>query len=409
MISFEAGVIKEYQENIFLPSPYTDKPLLKCVGLFGKNAGGKSNFIRALSFMKEFVLDSSKESSSTKQINVTPFLLSTESEHNPSTFEVLFHDDNKRYKYGFSITRKQVESEWLFVTSKNKEETLFLRSRQDFVFEKKIKSDAKAKLELLTQLTRGNSLFISVLAQFNNPIGEIVSNWFNNIIIAKDTDHLALIDFTARLMSMNDYKRRIIEIIKHSDLGIESIDEKLKETAQKTNYSYDFLKSIVHSEENNYVVKTKHIKYSGKKDSNEQVVFDLLQNESFGTQKFFGILGPILYSLREKKIIWIDELDARMHTLLFEVMVKIFNSEKYNPNGAQLLFTSHNQYALKKGLRRDQMIMVEKDKYGVSSIGSVYQKSPKTRNDASFDKEYLSGKYGAIPRIQSQLDLFEGL
>jgi uncharacterized protein len=408
-INFQSGAIKEYKENIFYPDSNRVTPLLKCIGLFGKNASGKSNIIKAISFMSNFVLNSSKESGSTDSINIRPFLLSSETEVKPSTFEAVFFIDTEKYRYGFSVSSKSVLSEWLFVTVKSKEEKIFLRANQEYTFEKAFKSDIKGKIELFTEITRHNSLFVSVLSQFNNPIGTKITEWFNDLIIAQDSAHLNLIEFTARLMSTGDYRRLINDIIKKSDLGIDSIEERLNQTAVKKNFSYDFLVSIYNDDERTYNIKTKHLKYNSNMDVVDRLTFDLLQNESFGTQKFFGILGPILYALKQRKILWIDEIDARMHSLLFEQVIKIFNSEKYNPNGAQLIFTSHNPIILRKGLRRDQMVLVEKNDYGVSSMSSLYEKAPKVRNDASFDKDYLIGKYGGIPRLGSQLNLFDGL
>ena len=149
------------------------------------------------------------------------------------------------------------------------------------------------------------------------------------------------------------------------------------------------------------------MKYSKDDNPEERIYFDLLENESLGTQKFFGILGPILYSLKTRAILWIDEIDARMHTILIENVINLFNSNKYNPNGAQLIFTSHNTNLMKKGLRRDQMYFIEKNKQGVSLLDSLYNKDPKVRNDATFDKDYLVGKYGAIPNLGSQLNIFD--
>ncbi len=132
-------------------------------------------------------------------------------------------------------------------------------------------------------------------------------------------------------------------------------------------------------------------------------------SESLGTQKFFGILGPLLYTIKERGIILIDEIDARMHSLLLQDVIALFNSNKTNANGAQMIFTSHNTYMLKKGLRRDQMYFTQKDMYGITSLKSLYGKNLKIRNDATFEKDYLAGKYGAIPELGSQLDLFDGL
>lgn len=408
-INFQAGSIKEYKENIFYPDTKRSSPLLKCVGLFGKNASGKSNLIKAISFMSGFVINSSKESNATDLINIRPFKLSTETESKPSTFEATFFIENEKIRYGFSVTEKTVSSEWLFITQKTKEDMVFLRAGKEYSFDKSFKNTIRGKLELFTEITRPNSLFISVLSQFNDPLGTKVVGWFNDLIVAQDSAHLNLIEFTARLMSTGDYRKLINDIIKRSDLGIDGIEEKLNQTATKKNYSYDFLISVYNDDERSYNINTKHLKFNETNAAIDSITFDLLKDESFGTQKFFGILGPILFALKQRKILWIDEIDARMHSLLFEQVIKIFNSEKYNPNGAQLIFTSHNPIILKKGLRRDQMVLVEKDDYGASTMGSLYEKAPGVRNDASFDKDYLIGKYGAIPRLSSQLNLFDGL
>jgi len=103
------------------------------------------------------------------------------------------------------------------------------------------------------------------------------------------------------------------------------------------------------------------------------------------------LLGPILLALKEARIIFIDELDSKIHTKLLEMIVSIFNSGKYNRKDAQLILTSHNTHILKNKFRRDQMSLVDKDCYGELTLGSVYKNFNKVRNDASFDKDYLSG------------------
>lgn len=409
VLNFQAGSIKEFKDNTFYPSISSNQALLKSIGAFGHNASGKSNLLKAILFMKEFVLNSSKESNSSQSINVQPFLLSTTTNTLPSTFEMVFIIDNLKYRYGFSVTQKNVESEWLFFTEKRKEENIFVRAGQNYTFEKAFKAGIKGKFELFAEVTRSNTLFLSVLAQFNSPLCQRISEWFNELIIANDLAHHNLIDFTASLMSTGDYRRLVNDIMKRSDLGIDSVEEKLKEGIQTKPSFLEFISSIKIDSNRAYKVITNHIRYDKEYKEEDRVQFDLLQNESLGTQKFFGILGPILVALKTKKVIFIDEIDARVHSLLLEQVISLFNSNKYNPNGAQLVFTSHNTNILKKGLRRDQMTFLEKDNYGASTLDSLYTKDPKVRNDASFDKDYLLGKYGAIPRLSSQLNLFDGL
>lgn len=405
-LNFQAGSIKEKMENIFSPFLFEGPLLLKSIGIYGKNSSGKSNLIKAFSFMRDFIINSSKESQASEDIPVYPYRLSTETEYKPSLFEVTFFLDDIKYRYGFLVNTKQVESEWLFTTIKRKELTVFLRAGEGFHFEKRFSKELKGKLELLKEITRPNSLFISVLSQFNNELGLRINGWFNDILIAHDSDHLALIDFSAKLMTDVFYNKKLNEIIQQSDLGIESIQQRIKDIVQKKNYSTEFVTSFF-SDNNDYLVKTKHSKYDQEKRPNEKVIFEMIENESLGTQKYFGLLGPILLALTQKRILWIDEVDARLHPILLENLIAFFNSKKFNPNGAQIIFTSHSTLPLKKLLRRDQMYFVEKDRYGCSTIDNLYTKDPKVRNDASFDKDYLSGKYGGIPRINSQLNLFD--
>lgn len=406
-LNFTASAIKEHQDNLYSPHFTDDFKLLKSVGIYGPNSSGKSNFIKAFSFMKSFILNSSKETNAVQAINVQPFRLSSSTDSKNSFFEAHFIINGVRYKYGFLVNEKYVHGEWLFRSVKIKDEAIFIRAKQEFNIEKRFRNDLKGKADFLAELTRSNSLFLSVMSQFNIDVAKNITQWFADCIIAHDTDHLALIDFSAKLMSNPIYRKLLNDIIRNSGLGIESIEEKIKEYATRLNYSVEFLQSVFSDEIKNYTVRTKHRKYDEDFKFIETVVFDLIENESLGTQKYFGLLGPILLSLKEQRVLFIDEIDARLHTLLLQNVVDLFNSTDYNPNGAQLIFTSHNTNVLKKKLRRDQMIFAEKDQYGASSMDSLYNKSPKVRNDASFDKDYLLGKYGAIPILPTQLNLFD--
>jgi AAA15 family ATPase/GTPase len=408
ILDCKAGPIKEFQENIFDPVLNTDLNLLKSLGVYGRNSSGKSNLIKAFSFMRLFVINSFKESQSNEQIPFQPFKLNTEDKNKPSTFEVIFLIDGVKYKYGFSITSQSVESEWLFQTQKRKEEYVFLRAGKEFNVQKNFKAELKGKLDVLTEFTRKNSLFLSVIAAHNITVATVLINWFSRVLIVKDSDHLELVNFSARLMSHDNYRELINEIIQRSDLGIDGVEESVKEGTGRKNYTQDFIEFAFQDEVKDYKIRTRHKKYTLDKRIAGNDFFDLLENESSGTQKFFGLLGPILMALKEVRVIFIDELDSKIHTKLLEAIVGIFNSEKYNRKGAQLIFTSHNTHILKNRFRRDQMLMIDKDVYGESTLGSVHKKFKKVRNDASFDKDYLAGAYKAVPNISiTQLDLFK--
>lgn len=245
VLDFNAAAIKEYKENIFHVPFSGNSDILKSIGIFGHNASGKTNLIKAISFMKDLVLNSSRESITSKQIPLEPFLLSPDTDTKPSTFEIVILLEGIKYRYGFSVNTKTIESEWLFATEKRKEENLFVRAKQNFSFEKKFKNSLRGKFELVYEMTKSNTLFLSVLAQFNYSLCLNISNWFSKMIIAHDTDHLDLIDFTAKLMSVGEYRKLINDVIKKADLGIDSIEERLKESAVRANISYDLIASVL--------------------------------------------------------------------------------------------------------------------------------------------------------------------
>lgn len=406
-LRMDAGTIKEHAGNIYYPYFFKDLKLVKSTVIYGPNASGKSNLLKAFRFMQQFVLNSSKESQASEEIKVEPFRLNNAKLNYPSTFEVIFLVEKVKYRYGFTVTKKEILAEWLSFADKRKDEELYLRRDNHFTINPKLLNEPKNKIEILKELTRNNSLFISVLAQFNVPIGTTISQWFNSTMVVFETNTEELIDHTASLLKQPVYREKIHEIIAKSDLGFSSIDVAIKEKALRSNLSESFI-SLMFGAQDSYQVKTAHKVYNDEKKQTDTTLFDLIRNESLGTQKYIALLGIILEALVERKILWIDELDSRFHEHLLKMIIGLFNSNENNPNGAQLICTCHNTSLLKKMLRRDQMIFAEKNDVGATTINSLYFKDPTIRNDASFDKDYSSGKYGAIPKLD-QLDLFNDL
>ena len=157
--------------------------LLKGAVIYGANASGKSNFIRAMSTMRRIVMFSI-EQSSTSSLEVTPFLLSTETEDKPSMFEILFEIKKVRYRYGFEVTNKLIKREWLFEAAKKVEKLLFLREKNEIEISSKFKEGKN-----LEEKTRANALFLSVVDQFNGPTAKKVMNWFKNFIVISGLSH----------------------------------------------------------------------------------------------------------------------------------------------------------------------------------------------------------------------------
>jgi hypothetical protein len=145
-------------------------------------------------------------------------------------------------------------------------------------------------------------------------------------------------------------------------------------------------------------IQTIHRKFDGEGNSVSTELFDLDDQESEGTQKVFALAGPLVDTLKNGKVLIIDEFDARIHPLISRAIVELFNSNESNSNNAQLIFMTHDTNLLSNRLfRRDQIWFTEKNRYGATDLYSLAEY--KIRNDASFESDYIKGRYGAIPYI----------
>ncbi|MBW4663827.1 MAG: ATP-binding protein [Chroococcus sp. CMT-3BRIN-NPC107] len=370
--------------------------LLKSAAIYGANASGKSNLVKALGFMNWFMINSSKETQSTDQINVEPFRLSTDTKEQPSFFELVFLMGRRKYRYGFEINKKIVVSEWLFYVPKQRETKLFERQFNNIEMNKTYKADG------IQQRTRANALFLSVSAQFNVEIAEEILAWTNeNLNIASGLDNKPLLQYTVDCIMKDDNKNDILQLIKNLDLGIDDIK------VEQENFSFallpDNLKEIIVNASNfgemrATLISTSHKIFDEYSKYKSIEVFDLERHESEGTQKLFALAGLIVNTLKQGRIIVIDELDASLHPLISQAIVELFNSNETNPNNAQLVFMTHDTNLLSnKLLRRDQIWFMEKNRYGATDLYSLAEY--KVRNDASFESDYIKGRYGAIPYI----------
>lgn len=376
--------------------------LLTSTAIYGANASGKSNVVMALAFMRQFVLSSAKETQTGELIGVEPFRLSTETEKEPSFFEVVFLVDGIQYRYGFEVNFKQIVSEWLFSVPSTKEATLFIRELDDIKPSPKFFKEGKG----LEEKTRSNALFLSVVAQFNGEISRSIIKWFGRLGVVSGLDDMFYRGYTINQVIEGKYKSEIIQLVKSLDIDINDIEGiKLDKTQVQLPSSMPeeirslFLKSIQDKEL--LTVQTKHPKLDAQGQPVGSVIFDMDQNESHGTQKAFYLAGPIMDVLSQGKVLIIDEMEARLHPLVTRELIRLFNSIETNPKRAQLIFTTHDTNLLSNKLfRRDQIWFVEKDNFCAShlySLAEIKVDDSKVRNDASFEDDYLKGRYGAIP------------
>jgi AAA15 family ATPase/GTPase len=390
-----------------------DLRLLTSAAIYGANASGKSNLAAALRFMQGFVLNSSRETQAEDRIGVERFRLSTETEGQPSHFEIIFLLDGKKYRYGFEVTTERVVAEWLFFVPTSREANLFERKLDDIKVSTRHFKEGRG----IEERTRPNALFLSVVAQFNGEIAQRILTWFRrfnvNLGISDDFDLRFAGELFHEIKSRTGiiHKSTILGFIKDLDLGINDIRSERVTTpwhpgSEEAKALLESISSLLVNlpAEEITRIRTVHQKYDSKGNPVGSEIFDLIDQESAGTQRLFSLALPILIALRVGRRLFIDELDARLHPLITQAIIGLFNSKKSNPNNAQLIFTTHDTNLLSNKLfRRDQIWFVEKDRFGASHLYSLAEF--RVRNDASFERDYIEGRYGAIPFIQSDPQL----
>ncbi|MDB5151231.1 MAG: domain, putative AbiEii toxin, type system [Mucilaginibacter sp.] len=348
--------------------------------LLGANGAGKSNLFSGFGLMRSLVMNSAVETAGSNLCKVEPFRLNTETENKHTLFECTMLIHNISYRYGFKCDNREIHSEWLYLTEKRREETVFIRKKDEYEFSRG--GTPKHRLLMLAEMTRSNALFLSVLAQFNIDFALQLHQWFATRNTVNDDANLDdAISYTAGLFADPVYNPLMNEIIDKSGLGFEV---QLNEPTGK--------------------FKVNHTLYNAGNKPVDNVLFELGRQESSGARKLIGLLGPLVKVLINGGTWWIDEFDASIHPYIITMILGLFNSDKHNKNGAQLVAISYNQQILKK-LRRDQIVFLNKDAYGASSITALYIFNPNVPSDAIFYKEYLQGQYGGVPNISDVFNL----
>lgn len=402
--TMEASGIKDTPvDNIIKSEAYK---VLRTAAVYGANSSGKSNFIKAFAMMGELVLNSVKLNDS-EELTYDPFLLSTETVEKPTYFEIVYLLGNMRFRYGFENTLHKIVGEWLFVKDGNKKEkVLFVRNTEGIGVADEFKEG-----EGLEEKTNDNRLFLSLVAQLGGEISKGIIEWFRSGysvlsgLSNKGYTGFSKIMFFQKLSGCDEARR----FFRTLELGFKDINVTSQEFDESQLPSYmpsDLKKELVEklSGKKSLDIFTIHKKYNKKGEIIGEESFNLAERESSGTRKLFDLAGPIFDTLLKGRTLIIDELDAKMHPLISEYIIKLFNDPKSNPNNAQLIFSTHDTHLLASNLlRRDQIWFTEKDKQESTDLYSIMDivlpDGTKPRNDSNYEKNYINGRYGAIPYV----------
>lgn len=397
---------KDYDDdNTFISDSYR---LLKSSAIYGANASGKSNLFVALKKMTDLVVNSSKESQAEEEIDLIPFMLNPKTKNAPSKFEIEFIYKETQYRYGFEADKKEIKSEWLFSTSKNKKENpLFLRINQNDEDEIQIFENME-KAKGLEERTRANALFLSVCAQFAVDTAEKIVKWFSSqckVIFGSNT--VKYREYTISKILSGEDKDAIITFMRDADLNIQDFRIEQHELSDENipDELKDFFRKMsTKNKKENQInrVKSLHNVYDDSNNVVGTTELDFDRLESAGTIKAFELSGQVVDTLKNGSVLFIDELDSKLHPIFTRKIVQMFNSKENNPNNAQLIFATHDPNLLNNKLfRRDQIWFAEKNHIEATELYSLVEykldDNKKVRKDASYSKDYLNGRYGAIP------------
>lgn len=406
-LSMEAASITDFPENVFSAGKHT---LLKSAVVYGANASGKSNLLRAFSEMRHIV-QSSTRMTSTDAFAVTPFLLNTQTLTQPSFFEVLFLIEGLRYRYGFEISAEKVHTEWLYRAKADAEKPLFIRDGEAIEVSGKF-----AEGKGLEPKTRGNALFLAVCDQFNGAVSKKIMEWFSSGNNISGLSHENYRGITFELLNDPECRPTMLAFLGKLDLGfdevqVEELEFRPEELPENLPLALRLRLSRELKGKQIFRFNTMHDQFSPAGEKVGKTVFNLDDQESSGTNKVFDLLGPFFDALINGKVLVVDELDAKLHPLLTNALVGLFNSEENNPRNAQLIFATHDTNLLSySNFRRDQIYFTEKDKEGVSALYSLIEYKEEgggtVRKDRSFEKDYVQGRYGAIPYLGDFSKLF---
>ncbi|WP_294452675.1 ATP/GTP-binding protein [uncultured Bacteroides sp.] len=382
-ISFVATSLKDSlsESNDMIALSDTGLMLLRSAVIYGANASGKSNVLKAMAFYRHFITDSFKNSQAGEAIDVENFRLNATSIYEPTTMEATFIVGDFIYRYGFEVDSKVVRSEWLYQRTNKKrakEIEIFYRTEE----ETSVHQKSPLLLELVNKrMVRDNALLLSAAAQFNEPKAVNILQWMNDIRVIFGNEEEKLWNQAIKSLDDENLRLRITNFAKYADLGIDSIVKI-----------------------DNRIVSN-HRQFDDEGRETSDVAFSFSGNESEGTIKYFSLSYPIIDTLDNGKLLIIDELDSKLHPLLVRKIISLFNSAKTNPKGAQLLFTTHDTFLLSAGMfRRDQIWFTQKDSFGATEAYSLVEY--KVRSNTLFERDYLLGKYGATPIIGEMERIF---
>ncbi|HEX7060055.1 MAG TPA: ATP-binding protein [Solirubrobacterales bacterium] len=406
-------------EEVVREIPWRDRNrrigVLSVAGIFGANASGKSNLLKAMDDMRRHVLASFRHGRPSGGMPVHPFLLGGDGDALPTTYEVDLVLNEVRHEYGFRIDSERVIEEWAYNYPHGRAALLFHRRGDEVQLGAAERAKGRATLDIL----RPNALYLSTAAATNHPVLLPLYEWFMRNLLFADVNSRAFRQaFTAEMLDEDDQREQVMDLLREADLGITGATRRELDPVMRERIMEAL--SILRGEEEgsgsgsgsgedpiefeDFEVRLKHKSAAGDVELPPM-------DESMGTLVWFGMIGPVIEALRRGSVLLADELDASLHPTLVDILVRLFQSTESNPRRAQLIFNSHDVTLMGDSgshtLGRDQIWFTEKDESGGTRLYPLTDLDP--RKGEAVGRRYLAGRYGATPIVSAgQLERIVG-
>ena len=395
-LSLVASSLKDRQDGLIPCDAVPTGKLLPLAAIYGANASGKTNIIRAITYFVDAVTLSHSSGRPDGPVRRYPFALDETAASAPSVFEMDFLVDGIRFTYGFEVTDRFFTKEWLFNYPVGKPRGLFARhseNKGDITFGKTLRGNNR----IIADIVRPNSLFLAAAAQNAHDELTPVANYIAGII-GETSIHVSPPEVLSNY-SDKELDSRVIAFLGGINTGIVSASrEAVPEDPRMTEFGKKFaelFKEMSGAEDDVEFGNFQNIRLGHRNTEGDAILFDLAR-ESSGTRRLLVLLGKAFDALDNGRVLVIDEIDASLHTKVAEDIVGLFGSSETNTTGAQLIFTTHDTNLLRSGnLRRDEIWFTEKDDTGATLLYPLTD--IRTRSDDNIEKGYLQGRYGAIP------------
>jgi hypothetical protein len=423
LLSFQAENVRSFRgewELSLLATSLAEKPVVRRVvwrsggrtigvlpvaGIYGANASGKSNILKSMADMQDFVLHSFRLGTPGGGVPRRPFLLAPEARQMPSRFEVDLVLDGVRHGYGFTMDDQRVVSEWAVRYPHGRAALLFDRTGDEV----ELGAGNRSRGQAVKALLRPNALFLSTAASAGHPDLLPLYTWFErNLLLADARTRTFRQAVTRQLLDDEARRSQVLDLLQAADLGItganqQEMDPVMKERIQRV------VRILSGSEDDD----------GGKADALDFESIDTnlvhrgaagdvemtAEDESLGTLVWFGLIGPVLQALAQGSVLLADELDASLHPALVSQVVQLFQNPETNPRHAQLVFNSHDVTLMgdsvnERPIGRDQVWFTEKYNDGNTHLFSLADLDP--RKEEAIARRYLAGRYGAIPLLSAE-------